>query len=125
MELRYNEVSSSAPRAGAGSGAATKVARLISHQAMLEQVRRGAIPESEWRQALRAICEDARADDVQPERLLVELKQALGVLCDTCLVPQGPARMEFTSRVVTLCIEEYYAERGGRHGGVHLSGGER
>jgi len=86
---------------------------------------RGALPEPEWREALRAICEDARADDVQSERLLVELKQAVGILCDTCLVPHGPARMEFMSRVVTLCIEEYYAERGGQHVGVRPSGGDR
>jgi hypothetical protein len=54
---------------------------------------------------------DAHADDVPPEQLLVELKQALGVLCDACAAPLGPARAELTNRVVTLCIEEYYAGR--------------
>ena len=125
MELRYSGPSSDTPRANAGSGVAIKVAHLISHRAMLEQVRRGAVPEPEWREALRAICEDARADDVPPEELLVELKQALAILCDTCLVPHGPARSEFTSRVVTLCIEEYYAEHGGQHVGVHPSSNDR
>ena len=125
MELRFSEPSSDGPRASGGSGVAIKIAHLISQRAMLEQVRRGAVPEPEWREALRAMCEDARADDVQPERLLVELKQALGILCDTCLVPYGPARMEFMSRVVTLCIEEYYAERGGQPVGARPSGGDR
>jgi hypothetical protein len=46
---------------------------------------------------------------VPPEQLLREVKEAVAILCDTCAVPYGPARMEFTSRVVTLCIEEYYA----------------
>jgi hypothetical protein len=125
MELRYSGASSDALRASGGSGVAIKVAHLIDHRAMLAQVRRGAVPEPEWREALRGICEDARADDVAPENLLVELKQALRILCDTCSVPHGPARTEFTSRVVTLCIEEYYSADGGEHDGVHPSGSDR
>jgi hypothetical protein len=125
MELRYSGPSSDAPRASGGSRVAIKVAHLISQRAMLEQVRRGAVPEPEWREALRAICEDARADQVPSEQLLVELKQALAILCDTCLVPHGPARAEFTSRVVTLCIEEYYPDQRGQHVSGHLSGSDR
>jgi hypothetical protein len=65
-------------------------------------VRRGAGPERQWRDALHAICEEARAESVVPERRLVEVKQALGILCDRYKVPPGPARTESTSRVVTL-----------------------
>jgi hypothetical protein len=90
---------------------ATRVTDLVSEQALWAQVQRGAVPEAEWRAALRRICDDAHADAVLPEQLIVELKQALGVLCDACAAPHGPARAEFTNRVVTLCIEEYYAGR--------------
>ena len=112
MELRYSGPSGDALRDTRSTGVASKVAHLISERAMLAQVQRGAVPEAEWREALRAICEDAHADGVAPEHLLVELKQAIGILCDAGSVPYGPARMEFTSRVVTLCIEEYYAGPG-------------
>lgn len=124
MELRHPGTSNDARTAGGGSGVAVKVAQLVTHRAMLEQVRRGAVPEPEWREALRGICDDARADDVPPEHLLVELKHALRILCDACQVPHGTARMEFTSRVVTLCIEEYYPERDNHHR-AHPPGDER
>jgi hypothetical protein len=75
-------------------------------------VRQGTVPEPEWRDALRAICEDAHRDGVPAEQLLVELKRAIGILCDAFAVPQAPARWEFTSRVMTVCIEEFYAPAG-------------
>ena len=86
-----------------------RVARLLSDRALQAQVRSGAVPEPQWRDALHAMCEEARAENVVTEQLLVELKQALGILCDTYGVPHGAARTDFTSRVVTLCIEEYFA----------------
>ena len=125
MELRYSGPSSDALRTKGGAGVSSKVAYLISRRAMLAQVQRGAVPEPEWREALRVICEDARADDVPPERLLADLKQALRILCDTCLVPHGPARTEFTSRVVTLCIEEYYDGQDVKHVTGHPSDTDR
>jgi hypothetical protein len=114
MELQHSGTSGAAPQARAIVGVATRVAELVSERALWAQVERGAVPEAEWRAALRAMCDDAHADQVPPEQLLVELKQAVGILCDACAVPHGPTRAEFTNRVVTLCIEEYYAERADR-----------
>ena len=90
------------------------MATLLSDRAVQAQVRRGAVPEPQWRDALHEICEEARAQSVVPEQLLIEVKQALGILCDTYKVPHGSARIEFMSRVVTLCIEEYYAVHANR-----------
>ena len=112
MELRYVGPSGAVPRNAGSLGVASRVAPLVSQRAMLAQVRQGAVPEPQWRDALRAICEDAHHDDVPAEQLLVELKRAIGILCDAFAVPRGPARWEFTSRVVTLCIEEFYAAAG-------------
>lgn len=112
MELRYVGPSGAVQRNAGSLGVASRVAPLVSQRAMLAQVRQGAVPEPQWRDALRAICEDAHHDGVPAEQLLVELKRAIGILCDAFAVPRGPARWEFTSRVVTLCIEEFYASAG-------------
>jgi hypothetical protein len=88
----------------------SKLARLVSSESMRAQVKRGVVPETKWRRALREMCEEARSAGVPSEQLLIEVKQALGILCDTCAVPYGTSRTEFTSRVVSLCIEEYYAD---------------
>jgi len=94
-------------------GVASKVARLAQRGTLQRQVNRGLIPEADWRGALRTMCEEARIANVPPEQLLIELKQALAVLCDACGVPYGPPRTEFTSRLVTMTIEEYYGARAG------------
>ena len=118
MDFRYVGVSGAASRAGNVAGVASKVADLLSDGRMQAQVRKGAVPEAPWRDALRAMCDEAHATGVPPEQLLREVKEAVAILCDTCAVPYGPARMEFTSRVVTLCIEEYYAFAGDSSAGT-------
>ena len=55
------------------------------------------------------MCDEARAARVPAERFLGDVRQALGILCERCGVPHGLARAEFTTRIVTLCLEEYYA----------------
>lgn len=87
---------------------ASKIGQLARSGAFPSQVNRGVTPESEWRKALHAMCEEARLASVPPEQLLREIKQALAVLCDTCGVPHGPSRAAFTNRVVTMAIEEYF-----------------
>jgi hypothetical protein len=88
---------------------ASRIGQLARSGAFPSQVHRGVTPESEWRKALHAMCEEARLASVPPEQLLREIKQALAVLCDTCGVPHGPSRTAFTNRVVTMTIEEYSA----------------
>jgi hypothetical protein len=69
---------------------------------------RGPVPSAEWRRALRLVCQNARRSHVPIEQLLVALKQALAPLCDVFGVPYGQERVAFTSRLVTICIEEFY-----------------
>jgi len=109
MDFSYTETSDNAPRLQPLARVKANLAGLLDKRAVRAQVSRGVEPESSWRQSLRAMCEDARADSVPPERLVVEVKQALNIMYDACAVPPGSERTEFTSRVVTLCIEEYYA----------------
>jgi len=93
-----------------------RIARVVREGALQAQVRVGVVPEAQWRRAIRDICDEAHADDIPPERLVKEIKEALRVLCDACHVPHGSARTDFTQRVVTLCIEEYYATARERDG---------
>jgi hypothetical protein len=69
---------------------------------------RGPVPPQQWRHALRLVCEDARQSNVPIEQLLVAVKQALVPLCDVFGVPHGQERAAFLSRLVTICIEEFY-----------------
>jgi hypothetical protein len=109
VDFRYVRLSDGSARTDDGASVASKVADLFCDRGMATVLTRGAVPETQWREALRGMCDEARTDGVAAEQLIVEVKEALGILCDTCAVPYGPARRELTSRVVTLCIEEYYA----------------
>ena len=97
---------------GQSGGVVPWIADLLGDRNLQARVQRGTVSEPEWRNGLRALCDEARAERVLPEQLLIEVKQALAILCDSHRVPHGIARTEFISRVVTLCIEEYYAGLG-------------
>lgn len=73
--------------------------------------RRGQVPPEHWRYALRLVCEDAQRSEVPIEQLLVALKQALVPLSDVFGVPYGRERAAFISRLVSMCIEEFYRAR--------------
>src|SRR5215218_7208039 len=109
MDFRYVGVSGDASRVTRGVGVASKVADLLQDGVLQTHVRKGVAAEEQWRTTFREMSEEARVASVPPEQLLIEVKQALHILCDTCAIPYGPARTEFTNRVVTLCIEEYYS----------------
>ncbi|HEV7990476.1 MAG TPA: hypothetical protein VGP25_01575 [Gemmatimonadaceae bacterium] len=82
---------------------------LLGDDCMESHARRDRVTEDQWRVCLRAICDEAHASGVPPERLLRELKEAIRRLCDARAIARGPGRTEFTSRIVTMCIEEYFA----------------
>jgi hypothetical protein len=66
--------------------------------------------ESRVRDALRAISRAARARGLRAEHVVIALKS----VCDTLPEMQGAVtssqRARVLDRLVTLCIEEYYAE---------------
>jgi len=109
MDFRYVGLSGDAAYVTRVAGVASKVAELLQEGVMQAHGRRPFAAEAQWRTALREMSQEARAARVPAERLLIEVKQALGILYDACAVPYSPARTEFTNRVVTLCIEEYYS----------------
>jgi len=69
---------------------------------------RHALPAARWRHALRLLCEEARRCGLGPEHVLVTLKEAVRRACDAPDVHAGRQRAALTSRLVTLCIEEFF-----------------
>ena len=109
MDFSFEAVSGDGPLARGPSGEAHTLDELLGNQCMQSIVQRGVLAETEWRSGLRVMCDEARAARVPAERFLGDVRQALGILCERCGVPHGLARAEFTTRIVTLCLEEYYA----------------
>jgi len=109
MDFSFNAVSGDSSLASGPSGEAHTLGELLANQFMQSTVRRGVVADTQWRSGLRVMCDEARAARVPAERFLGDVRQALAILCERCGVPQGLARMEFTKRIVKLCLEEYYA----------------
>ena len=88
--------------------------------AAMERHIAGLAPSSasELRFAIRLICHDARRSDWSPESLVVAFKTAVHSVPALQRLPRGPKRDEFITRLVTLCINEFYGspELAGREG---------
>lgn len=67
-------------------------------------------PDANVRELLRQACNVARARDMHVEHVLILLKEVWHELPELQLGRQGDAETRF-ARVVSLCIEEYYANR--------------
>ncbi len=60
--------------------------------------------------ALTALSAEAKRQCLRPEQLLVLLKQAWREMPEARTVRDGEARQELLSRVIVLCLDEYYRE---------------
>lgn len=69
---------------------------------------RHALPAARWRHALRLLCDEARRCGLGPEHVLVTLKEAVHRACDAADLRAGRERAALTSRLVTLCVEEFF-----------------
>ena len=61
--------------------------------------------------AVRVICDEAHRSDMRAEQLLVAFKQVLASIPEIQQLPSGSVRNDLLDPIVTMCIEEYYAER--------------
>lgn len=77
-------------------------------RAALRQALRPGTADAEYREAMRRACAVARQEGIQPEHLLVALKQAWQELPETRRMLRD-TRETTLSSVVTLCIEEYFS----------------
>jgi hypothetical protein len=79
-------------------------------RAALQGHLRQPVPDHTLRRALHALCIDARARNLRPEQLIVIFKQVWSSLPEI-QNRSGNRRQELLDRIVTMCIEEYYATR--------------
>jgi hypothetical protein len=61
------------------------------------------------RDALRALCEDARVHRVRVEQLVIAIKQGWSSLLSESPRMRSAGPDALLNRVITLCIDEYYA----------------
>ena len=78
----------------------------------LQQRLSGSTGDAEIRQALRVISEEARAESLKVEQEIVALKRVWESLPEVRRASDRQEQARLLERVVTLCIEEYYADEG-------------
>ncbi len=78
--------------------------------ALTEQLRKPDGPTPELASLLRKVAQEARDQNIPPEELIVTFKQLWNSLAES-LRPQNADQYErVRQRLVTLCIQAYYAE---------------
>ncbi len=78
--------------------------------ALTEQLKRPDGPTPELASLLRKVAQEARAQSIPPEELIVSFKELWNSLAES-LRPQNADQYErVRQRLVTLCIQAYYAE---------------
>jgi len=61
------------------------------------------------RDAVRVLCSEVHRDGLQAEQLIITVKQTWQSLPEVQRIPPGAPRNEILGRIITLCIEEFYA----------------
>jgi hypothetical protein len=69
---------------------------------------RQAVPDDTLRRALHSLCADARKRNLRPEQLILIFKQVWSSLPEV-QDRNAARRQDLLDRIVTICIEEYYA----------------
>ena len=78
--------------------------------ALTEQLKRPDGPTPELASLLKKVAQEARDQSIPPEELIVLFKQLWNSLAES-LRPQNADQYErVRQRLVTLCIQAYYAE---------------
>lgn len=89
------------PRMASGPG-------VVALRCALQAQLRGEWPDGALRRALRLMCDEAHRNGLRAEQLLVVVKDAWRSLPEVSQLPTGGTRERLLSRVVTMCIEEFY-----------------
>ncbi len=63
---------------------------------------------TEQRLVLRQICSAPERKTFEPEDFLIAFKLALVDAANELRIPPGPDRNDYLSRLVSVCIEEFY-----------------
>jgi hypothetical protein len=77
----------------------------------LQQRLSGSTGDAELRQVLRNMSDEARAESLHAEQVIVALKRVWESLPDVRRAANRQEQNRLLERVVTLCIQEYYADQ--------------
>lgn len=72
--------------------------------------RRSETGGAQLRAAVHGVCVDARKRGIPVERLLIAVKQACASTPEIQSRSSDPQAVEVVNRVVSVCIQEYYAD---------------
>jgi hypothetical protein len=70
----------------------------------------GLRSNGDLRRAIRALCAAAHQEHLHAEQMLVFVKKALSSLPEVAALPAGPQHDDALAPVISLCIEEFYAD---------------
>src|SRR5690242_6911884 len=104
--LEPHEGQSAMPHSAAAISSAAMDA--LRHSLQGDYRADGKLARARVRHTVQLVCADARLKRYTPERLLIDVKDALRVLPEVQRLPRGPERDDFISSVVTLCIDEFF-----------------
>lgn len=82
---------------------------VIALRAIIQASLQDCGPGWDLRRALRTLCDVARREGHGVEQLLPMLKQAWRSLPEVRELPPGSERDALLSRIISTCIEEFYA----------------
>ncbi len=91
-----------------------RLVSLDTMAALREAIRRhlaGPSTDRQLREALHRLSDEARAKGLRAEHLIILLKQVWRELPEALQTVEPQEQQQVLARLVTLCIDEYYAER--------------
>ena len=84
---------------------------------------RDGMLDSRLRPAARMVCDDGRSSGLRVEQLLIALKTEWAELLTSRRIEDVRERNDLTSRFITLCIHEFYADSPAREDGQSTTAG--
>lgn len=92
----------------------TSDAAVTAVRTALQAHLRSPVPTAELGRVLRLVSAEARRSGLPVEALLVVIKSAWSSIPEARLAPRTGLRDDMLDRIVSLCIEEFYATPAGR-----------
>ena len=84
-------------------------AAVVAVRSALQAQLQNRASSGELQRAIRLMVGEARRRDLRAEQLLIVFKRAWHSLPEVDQLPYGPERGDLLSRIITMCIEEFYA----------------
>jgi hypothetical protein len=114
MDAARNRTNDRAPRYAGGDVRMTSDAAVTAVRTALQAHLRAQAPSAELGRVLRLVSAEARRSGLPVEAVLVVIKTAWSSIPEARQGPRTGLRDDALDRIVSLCIEEFYATPAGR-----------